>query len=330
MTGHIRLILALLVLLSHTGITINGLNPGVIAVVIFYMLAGGVVTHLWHDILTDGKGKLLHFYKDRVLRIFPLYLYVALLTILFLLMTGYAEPRFSVITLLNNTLIIPLNFYMVIDNTILSEPSWWLIPQAWSLGTELQAYLLLPLVLIYKRVKWLLFIFSIFVYMAANLTYIHTDYFGYRLIPGVFFIFIIGSMIKDGQKTKSNIVAALLMAAVLITYGLFDYFDAFKQVYTQETLLGLLIGVPLLVLTGTTTVRLPLNKLAASLSYGVFLSHFLVIWLLDYYNVLITNTILYYGLLISLTLVISYSGTKLIETRINALRMRSKPKSPII
>jgi peptidoglycan/LPS O-acetylase OafA/YrhL len=322
MTGYIRLALALLVLLSHAGVTINGLNPGVIAVVIFYMLAGGVVTHLWHDVLPAGNNKLRRFYQDRLLRIFPLYLYIATLTILFLLITGYSQPHFTPQALLNNALIIPLNYYMVIDSNILGDPSWWLIPQAWSLGAELQAYLLLPLILIYKRLKIALFIISIIIYTAANLNIIHTDYFGYRLLPGVFFIFIIGSIIKESQTAQKISTPMILLSVTAITYSLFAYFNAFKQVYTQETLLGLLIGIPLLIASGRTTIKLPMNKLAASLSYGVFLSHFLVIWFLDYNKLPATDTATYYCSLIMLTIVLSYSGTILIEKRINAVRMR--------
>lgn len=328
MTGYIRFILALLVLLSHTGVTINGLNPGVIAVVIFYMLAGGVVTHLWQDIIPQDKNKLLYFYKDRILRIFPLYLYIAVLTLLFITITGYGNPQFSALALVNNALIIPLNYYMVLDNTILTQPSWWLIPQSWSLGTELQAYLLLPFILIYKRIRQSVFITSFAIYMIANLNLINTDYFGYRLLPGVFFIFLLGGMLKETQTSTSKITQSMLVFIIIaISYGLFTYFNAFTHVYAQETMTGLLIGIPLLTLAGRTTIKLPFNTLAASLSYGLFLSHFLVIWFLDYIHLPPTETLLYYGTVIALSLTIAYSGLALIETRINSIRMRPKAKT---
>lgn len=323
MIGYIRLLLAAIVLLSHVDVRINGLNPGVVAVIIFYMLAGGVVTHLWQNILQDGQGKLLHFYKDRMLRIFPLYIYMALLTLLFIVVTGYGNPHFSPTAIISNILIIPLNYYMVFDNAILTEPKWWLIPQAWSLGAELQAYLLLPIVFIYKRIRLPIFIASFTVYMLANLGVINTDYFGYRLLPGILFIFILGGMIKEAQTSKKKITWLVVFFMALITmYALFAFNNAFQHVYTQETLIGLLIGIPLLTLAGQSTLELPFNKMAGSLSYGVFLSHFLVIWVLDYSQLIQKATTLYYIALIALAALIAHSGKTLVELKVDRIRTR--------
>ena len=52
MFGYIRFALAFLVMLSHIGVRVYGLNPGVMAVVIFYILAGYVVSHLFNDSCT--------------------------------------------------------------------------------------------------------------------------------------------------------------------------------------------------------------------------------------------------------------------------------------
>ena len=211
MFGYLRFILSFLVLLSHVDVRFYGLNPGVFAVVIFYILAGYVVAHLWEDIIPNGpndqdsKDRLYRFYKDRALRILPLYIYAAFLTILFLLITGYANPQFSIIKLVNNFLIIPLNYFMFIDNTILTTtPDGWLIPPAWSLGTELQAYILLPFIFLFKKLKIVLVIFSFCIYLTANLSIINPDYFGYRLIVGVFFIFVAGIAIQLIQNSKTS------------------------------------------------------------------------------------------------------------------------------
>jgi NAD(P)-dependent dehydrogenase (short-subunit alcohol dehydrogenase family) len=44
--GTLRFILALLVMLSHTGLTVGGLNPGVASVVVFYAISGYVMSAL--------------------------------------------------------------------------------------------------------------------------------------------------------------------------------------------------------------------------------------------------------------------------------------------
>lgn len=323
MLGYVRLILSLLVLLSHAGVRLYGTNPGVVAVIIFYMLAGMVVTHLWQDVLPQGKGKLMHFYKDRCLRIFPLYLFVMVLVLLFLLLTSYAKPLYAFFTLLNNVLIIPLNYYMYIDSAVLTDPVWCLIPPAWSLGAELQAYILLPLTLVFWRVRVMLFIASFSVYMAANMAYLNTDYYGYRLLAGVFFIFLIGSLIHEAKTSKTKFVM-LVMVYLLIggSYILFAYFNAFTYGYTKETMLGLLIGMPLIMLCTAIKVKIPLNKLAGSVSYAIFIMHFLVIWVLDNSQLIEKGSLLYFQVLIVVTIIAALIGVELIDARVDKIRMK--------
>jgi len=282
MLGYLRLILAILVLLSHTGLHINQLNPGVIAVVIFYMLAGMVITHLWQDVLPQKPRKLLGFYQDRLMRIMPLYLFTLLLTLLFLSMTAYGKPEYPLVKLLNNILLIPLNYYMYIDSSILTKPEWCLIPPAWSLGVEMQVYILMPFLLMRPRLCLLVYIISIITYTAANYALLPADNYGYRLLPGVLFIFIIGSYIKKSQKSKAHrIIIILSYLGVILQYLMITGNNSLAPGFSQETLLGLLIGMPLLICLANIRIKLPFNSIAGSVSYGVFLMHFLFIWIYD-------------------------------------------------
>jgi peptidoglycan/LPS O-acetylase OafA/YrhL len=87
MFGYFRFFLASLVLISHVGINYRGFNPGVAAVVSFYMLAGFVVCHLFSKIFKSEKPLYFHFYYERALRIFPQYLFIAGLTLIFIFTT---------------------------------------------------------------------------------------------------------------------------------------------------------------------------------------------------------------------------------------------------
>ena len=328
MFGYLRFILAFLVLISHVDVRFYGLNPGVIAVVIFYMLAGYVVSHLWEDIIPPGRNKLYSFYKDRLLRILPFYSYVALLTILFLSITGYANPQFSLLKVINNFLIIPLNYFMLIDNAILTTtPDGWLIPPAWSLGTELQAYILLPFIFLFKKIKLFLVISSFCIYLLANLSILDADYFGYRLIFGVFFIFATGSSIQITQSNKNNnkfdtIYPWLLWGVIAGLSILFGFLKLFSPTYTKETFLGLLTGIPLIYIISKSRLKLPYNGLLGSLSYGVFLSHFLVLWLLDHTHLIDKHSTTYIPMITLGSLIISYSGVKILEKHIDLIRKK--------
>jgi peptidoglycan/LPS O-acetylase OafA/YrhL len=329
MTGYLRFSLAVLVLISHLDIRFYGLNPGVIAVVLFYLLAGSVVSHLLTDILPGGKGQLAAFYFDRSLRIFPLYLYILSLTALFLVLTSFGNPQFSFIRTINNLLIVPLNYFMFVDSTILTEPDWCLVPPAWSLGAELQAYILLPFVLRNRIIKVLLVLVSFAVYMLANISIIHPDYFGYRLIAGVFFIFVVGSSVQLNNSTTPNagdpLDKWLPLTVWLIIFGsgiIFFYTNTFSPAYTKETFLGLLIGIPLIHLTTRTRKKLPLNAIFGSLSYGVFLSHFLVIWLLRSLDIAEKRNVGYIMLVLLLSMFVSYVGVVVVESKMNKVRLK--------
>jgi peptidoglycan/LPS O-acetylase OafA/YrhL len=329
MTGYIRFFLAFLVLLSHAGVRLYGLNPGVVAVVIFYLLAGSVVSHLLAEIIPRGRGQIPRFYLDRILRIFPLYLYVVALTALFLFLTSFGEPEISFIKIVNNLLIIPLNYFMYIDSTILTKPSWCMVPPAWSLAAELQAYLLLPLVITNYNLKILLTLASFIVYMVANLSLIHPDYFGYRLIFGVFFIFVIGGSMQRNNATTSNTpdtfdrwLPLTAWMLIFISACILLYTDSFSPAYTKETFLGLLLGIPLIYLTFQTKKKFPLNSLLGSLSYGVFLCHFLGIWSLEYLNIAQKNSTIHIMILLVFSTFISYLGVVVVERQITKARIK--------
>ncbi len=70
--GMFRLVLALLVLLSH----ISRLQSGRIAVVLFFLLSGFWVSSLW--LRKERQAHILRFYANRFLRIWPIYFIVAM------------------------------------------------------------------------------------------------------------------------------------------------------------------------------------------------------------------------------------------------------------
>lgn len=312
MFGYLRFLLAFLVLLSHAGVRIHSANPGVTAVVIFYLLAGFVVSKVYRDHLHDLKS----FYLDRFWRIYPLYFYVLLLTILFLGWSGFGAPRWDFLAMMANLLIIPLNYYMYYDSTILSAPAWCLIPPAWSLGAELQAYLILPLLWRLSPLPRLIIIaLSLLIYLSANLTLLHPDHFGYRLLPGVLFIFYLGAILHraEGLERHLPLLTLLLVSALALTLHLTDLWS--RATYAKETILGLILGIPLLYL-GRYAKKLPYDSLLGSLSYGIFLTHFLAIWLLEI-SPFSLQGYPYYASLLILSLLLALPGVLYIEKAVN-------------
>lgn len=307
MLGSFRLILALLVALSHADFRMGGLNLGVFAVVCFYLISGYVMTGLlrahyvaWRDIPA--------FYADRGLRLLPQYFALALLTLLWFSWshknTAFLQHSPGSMELLANFLVVPLNYFMFNH-----ADQFTLIPPAWSLGAEIQFYLLMPLILL-LRVRWLVLVGSLLVFASAAWGMIHTDYYGYRLLPGVLLFFMLGSYLYDYRErpVQRKIVCIAALLAILIGVAVLTYSGHLQLPYNRETLLGAGIGIPALYILGRLPQRGWDNRLG-DLSYGVFLNHFLLQWSLIGLPQSVAAWILY----IASSLALSYLTQRLIE-----------------
>lgn len=278
--GFTRLLLAIAVLFSHTDLRIVQLNPGVTAVIGFYLISGYVMTGLI-DRHFSALSRVPAFYVDRALRLYPQYLVYAGLVLAWFLATGtqtlFLTRAPTVTDLLNNLTVVPLNFYMYNG-----ADGFTLIPPAWSLGAEFQFYLLAPLMVLLPRVGVALGLLSIGVHALALAGVLHTDWFGYRLLPGVLWVFAAGSLLFRWQRTRpgrATALAAVAPLAALAIYLLLRSRGLHTAPYHQEVLLGWGLGLPLLHWVSRLKPR-RLDDLAGDLSYGVFLNHFLLIWVL--------------------------------------------------
>jgi len=112
--GAYRLLLAVLVAISHMGKTFAGLNPGVMAVISFLIISGFVMTSLIERNY-KAPGKIGLFYMDRALRLYPqflFYFFVSCAVIHFLLP---GTPQAAELTFRNiaaSLPMVPLGFYM--------------------------------------------------------------------------------------------------------------------------------------------------------------------------------------------------------------------------
>ncbi|GLI93904.1 acyltransferase family protein [Methylocystis echinoides] len=280
MFGTLRLCLALVVMYSHLGVTIAGFNPGVSAVVIFFLLAGRVSAHL----LKAFGNRALAYYAERAVRIYPAYLCVLLLAAAIWMAAPVASPFLPPpdgADWLANLFIAPLDFRLRWNGdhsgVLFDAEEFTLIPPAWSLGLELQFYLVAPLLMgltADRRARVLAA--SLVVWVMAGMGVIDTDVWGYRLLPGVLFVFLAGMEMHDrryGAVATVWLVGCLMYGAILVG-------ALAARPFNVETSLGLVVGIPLLM--GCS--RLPQAKFdhfLGGLSYPAFLFHFPLMWLFE-------------------------------------------------
>ncbi|PFH09530.1 peptidoglycan/LPS O-acetylase OafA/YrhL [Collimonas sp. PA-H2] len=267
--GVYRLLLAIAVLLSHLGISVQGRNIGVFAVVSFFILSGYVMTALLDRNYTQ-LSSVGRFYLDRAMRLFPQFLFYFFLTLLLIAIARPVSPFIAELTLPHialNAIMLPLNFFQYFLNCQI-------IPQAWSLGLESQFYLVIPFVII-CNVRGPVFLGSLAFFLLAYFGILNPDIWGYRMLPGTLFMFLLGSYL---YRTPSKAALGLAYLTICVMCAGVASHPAWQLPFTFEVLTGLVFGVPLV--WGLSRLSFGrLEELAGNLSYGVFLNHFLLIWL---------------------------------------------------
>ena len=285
--GTLRYLLAVLVLLSHAGVNIAGHHPGVMAVAVFYAISGYVMAALIQRHYSQAAAAP-RFYLDRLLRIYPQYGIYALAAALWYAATAqptaFLQHAPSLQELINNVLIVPLNYYMYNG-----ADQFTLIPPAWSLGAELLFYLLAPWLCRFWNVAVGLALASLGVQVLAWHGVLHSDWWGYRLLPGVLWIFVLGMAMQRLHAAQQYGAAWRLALGVLALGSLALWYlgasGLLARPYTLEVVVGAAFAIPaILLLTrwhGSAWWR-AVDAHFGNISYGVFLNHFLLMWLLSW------------------------------------------------
>lgn len=256
------------------------------AVVVFYAISGYVMAGLLAKHYAE-PSRTLRFYGDRILRIYPQYVFYATAAAVWLFTIGHptaflnlpARPEDG----FNNLLIVPLNFFMFNGSDRFT-----LVPPAWSLGAELLFYLLAPLLWRSARLALVLGAGSLGVQAMAWHGLLQTDWWGYRLLPGVLWVFLLGMAMQRAQSSHPLVLCRAVMAwpfMVALVAIYLAWRGLLAQPYHREVLLGLAWGLPLIHLLSrwapASHLWQWLEPRLGNWSYGIFLNHFLLMWVLD-------------------------------------------------
>lgn len=279
MLGSLRFILALAVAFSHMGLTPD-FHFGAAALVVFYMIAGYVMTHSFTANFGADPRAIGSFYVDRLFRIYPLYALSLAMVVLLVMATGYGKLYLDPASLFVNATLLSANTYPTLIN-----------PPTWSLATEAQFYLLLPLLLLVPRLQLLLLPLSYAVFLAASFGTIPPVEWAYKYLPGTLWIFLTGSLIYRQQRGDTGVPrrlnAGLALVLVLHLVVLAGSRADVDQPYAFESLCGVLFGIGCLLLCGRArTDNRALDDWLGKLSYPLFLSHVCVLYLFDHLRVI--------------------------------------------
>ncbi|MEL6361648.1 MAG: acyltransferase [Pseudomonadota bacterium] len=278
MFGFLRLFLASIVVVNHAGLTILGVKPGPVAVVIFYCISGYVISALLQKI---PKGNLYRgFYLERAMRIFPQYWAHLLVAIVFIAVSGVGS-KFTATALdwksvFASASLLPMQGRAVSD--YLAGAMY--VPTGWSLSLELSFYAIAPFVLRTNRLNWVCGAsFIVFALAVAGVTPWPPHTLSYATIFGTFHFFALGYWIHQRRWSEIQLWGVgMACLAVFVTVG-----ADWSAPHVMEVMIASLIVVPLV--RGLADISISgmreFDDFAGRISYPVFLNHFLVMWAID-------------------------------------------------
>jgi peptidoglycan/LPS O-acetylase OafA/YrhL len=287
--GLIRFYLAFSVTLWHVSYT-SEIN-GYLAVICFYVMSGYYMSMVLNESYR-GPGATLRFYAARYLRLFPPYLVILLLSCAFfalfdssrLALPPFAGHPFSwFFTIFSNTTMFGLDVLKMMTIPQLQwpfDPSLpRIVPQGWSLGTELLFYLLAPFV-VRRSLKVSVFVLVACIAVRMSLLSLPYDPWRYYFTPSVFCFFIMGHLshrlgvlFNDSAPKRWIGLAALLVLPFL---GYFAGVYLTREVDRPDTWIFLVLFTAALPFVFALTKDSSVDSMIGNLSYPLYLAHRLI------------------------------------------------------
>jgi peptidoglycan/LPS O-acetylase OafA/YrhL len=265
---------------------------GTIGVILFFVLSGFLITYLLlSEENIQKRISIKAFYFRRILRIWPLYFLIILLSLWILpninifILPGYGKD------IVYKDLFLKTILYVVFfPNLVLSLLGF--VPyasQTWSIGTEEQYYLVWPIILKYfkkYRIALMVFIIISYLLIAKILTTHYSDFIPYKHIIKAFWsTFNIDCMAIGGffaillfQKSKSLkifmntylVYGVIVLTCILMLKGIFiPYFP--YEFY------AFLFGIIILNFAANSKIRISLENSVfnylGKISYGLYMYH---------------------------------------------------------
>jgi len=312
--GIIRLILAVSVILSHSGPLFGfQLIPGSLAVQSFYLISGFYISLILGRKYPLNRDGIYRFYLNRFLRLAAVYWFVLLISILVAFLVGstfylpissYIET-ISALSWWGKLYILFANFFMIGLDTMMflkvgdnhslqftglsyAGPmpiqSLFVIPQAWSLGVELWFYLSAP-ILVKRKTRTLVLICAASVVIRALLYKFgyDKDPWTYRFFPSELLLFVTGILLNRAYFAIREKISLLQgRTALTLTVVLVLSFPIWHLELATKSWIFLIAFAVTLPFTFAYTRNFVHDRRIGELSYPLYLCHLLVIQILNF------------------------------------------------
>ena len=351
--GIVRIILALAVVIGHTGKIFGyALFEPAAAVQCFYVISGFYMALVLERTYAPGRDGVRSFYISRYLRLAPTYwviLAATLVSSVLLRRTIYhpwseVAPLVAVMGAPSLAFLVLTNLFIVGQDAVMflavdpaGGPLFWtahfareahpayrlmLVPQAWSLGVELLFYLVAPFILRRRtRVLAAVFLLSVALRVTLMASGLTADPWSYRFFPTELATFLAGSLAYRAYRRGIGVATArwagVILAgliAILILYRYLPAAEAVKRFGMTAIMAAVLPSIFSL------TRAWKRDTFVGKLSYPVYLSHLMLLTVARHAGRFRGPALIVLSLAVAVLLVV------FVEDRVD--RWRSRLRSP--
>ncbi len=311
MLNHItimRAVAVILVLIFHFDNKL--LLSGYIGVDIFFVISGYLIASIALTRVEDGKSLKL-FYIKRVMRIYPLLLFVSFVVIFCLSLIEYLE--LETLKMFRDTIILNSNFKAEeINLDYFGDNNNNYLLHLWSISIELQFYLFFPLLILYSKIRAYIFPIiiglvtcSLIILLSFELSYYHS--------LGRIFAFSLGILAYLlSNKVKPN---NYIFFISLLLLSIFAFIDMDIKTYPNYNNIIVVCLSMLAILFGRITNEKQYKPMIfiGLISYSIYLWHYPLFLFFNHLNMKIN--IINITILITVLLMLSFLSYYFIEKR---------------
>lgn len=284
---------------------------GMAAVQIFFIISGFYMTMILNKKYV-GKGSYKLFISNRLLRLFPSYLIVLILTIIasissYIIFGKWLKldlwiTNISIIDIKTYSILILTNLFLIgqdiimftgidklngsiyfINNFRESNIQTWnflLLPQAWSIGLELTFYMVAPFV-VRKSIQYIiLFIFTSILLRAFIYFYVGWahDPWTYRFFPTELALFLFGALsYKLYEKLSVQKIKSEYMIVPVVYFIILICYQFIPITPHIKNWFVYGVSIPVLSILFLLTKNIKIDNFIGELSYPIYLVHVLAI-----------------------------------------------------
>jgi peptidoglycan/LPS O-acetylase OafA/YrhL len=298
--GIIRLLLAISVVLFHTGIGSQWTGTGGTASVqAFYMISGFYISMTLRE---SYRNAVIRFWINRALRLYPAYFVVVIVTLIlrvafspeFLQMFRDLPSSARLLVLVSNATVFGQDWilFLGLNNDAVhfvtdyrkSVPQLWMFmldPPAWSLGIELTFYLIAPLLMRLRlRVLAAIMIASLILRIVLVANGLSFDPWSYRFFPTEIALFIAGALAQHASGPIRYIVKSRSFLGPMAIAIIIGFIAGFPILPGSVALKSVVLYLCLLVCLPVIFDHSRSNKAdryIGDLSYLLYISHWTVV-----------------------------------------------------